>query len=45
MFYRFSDDKHGNAIECLTDVFNYNFKDAVLELTSNNYSLVAYKPP
>lgn len=33
MFYQFSTNKSGNAVECLTEVLGYSFKDAVNSLT------------
>jgi len=37
-YYHFSTDTSGNAIDCLVNIFNYSFKDAVQELL--NYPLI-----
>lgn len=38
MFYQFSTDKSGNAVECLTEVLGYKFRDAIAELTNEDFT-------
>lgn len=44
MFYQFSTNKSGNAVDCLTEVLGYSFKDAVNSLTDGSitYSNSSY---
>jgi Protein of unknown function (DUF3991)/Toprim-like len=37
MFYQFSTEISGNSIECLMNILGYKFKDAVLELSKDDY--------